>query len=87
MTTRERLKASRIVSSSRASSSPTMVLSLTSMPTLLSFSVSHRLFVSVRSGVSSSEPMAMISAVSIVESLMIVSNESSSRRAFVSAKT
>ena len=65
ITTRERLTASLINSSSRASSSPTIVLSLTSIPRRLSCSVSQRLLVSVRSGARSSEPMAMISAVSM----------------------
>src|SRR5712691_2574068 len=65
ITTRERLTASLINSSRRASSSPTIVLSLTSIPMRLSCSVSHRLLVSVRSGARSSEPLAMISAVSI----------------------
>ena len=65
ITTRDRLTASLIVSSRRASSSPTTVLSRTSMPMRLSLSVSQRLFVSVRFEVNSSEPIAMISAVSI----------------------
>src|SRR5438552_2915348 len=65
MTTRERFTASLISSSRRASSSPTIVLSFTSMPTRFSLSVSQRLLVSVRSGASSSEPMAMISAASM----------------------
>src|SRR5712692_636070 len=65
ITTRERLTESLISSSRRASSSPTIVLSLTSMPRRLSCSVSQRLLVSVRSGARSSEPMAMISAVSM----------------------
>ena len=65
ITTRERRTASLIASSSRASSSPTIVLSFTSMPMLFSFSVSQRLFVSDRSGARSSEPIAMISAANV----------------------
>src|SRR6185369_16187170 len=65
ITTFERLVASLIASSRRASSSPTIVLSLTSIPSRLSCSVSHRLLVSVRSGANNSDPMAMISAVSV----------------------
>src|SRR5437773_4324455 len=65
ITARERLTASLINSPSRASSSPTMVLSLTSIPRRLSCSVSQRLLVSVRSEARSSEPMAMISAESM----------------------
>src|SRR5262249_38686272 len=43
----------------------TTVLSLTSMPIELSRSVSHSEFVSRRNGVNISEPMAIISALSI----------------------
>ncbi len=62
MTTSERFVASRTAPSSRISSSPTIVFSFTSMPMALSCSVSQSEFVSTRSGVSISEPMAMISA-------------------------
>src|SRR5688500_301455 len=65
ITTLDRRTASLIASSRRASSSPTIVLSLTSIPRRLSFSVSQRLLVSVRSGARSSDPIAMISAVRV----------------------
>ena len=65
ITTFDRLAASLIVSSRRASSSPTIVFNLTSIPRRFSCSVSQRLFVSVRSGASSSDPMAIISAVRV----------------------
>src|SRR5262249_1265739 len=67
MTISERFIASRTVSSSRASSSPTTVLSLTSTPIALSRSVSHSELVSNRNGVNISEPIAMISALSIID--------------------
>src|SRR5262245_24655315 len=69
MTISERFIASRTVSSSRASSSPTTVLSLTSTPIALSRSVNHSEFVSNRNGVNISEPIAMISALSIFDRL------------------
>ena len=60
MMTSERRVASRTASSSRSSSSPTIVLSRTSIPIALSCSVSQSEFVSILSGVSNSEPMAGI---------------------------
>src|ERR1041384_6005844 len=80
ITTFERRTASLIASSRRASSSPTIVLSFTSMPMALSFSVSQRLLVSVRSGASSSEPIAMISAVSVSNNYFSLSERNISRQ-------
>src|SRR5687768_9242639 len=65
ITTLDLRAASLMASSRRASSSPTIVLSFTSIPRRLSCSVSQRLLVSVRSGASSSDPIAMISAVRV----------------------
>src|SRR5262245_49771917 len=67
MTISERFIASRTVSSSCASSSPTTVFSLTSTPIAFSRSVNHSEFVSNLKGVNISEPIAIISALSIVD--------------------
>ena len=62
ITTGTRWSASRKASARSSRLSPTMVLRRTSMPSLFNSSVRKREFVSIRSGVSSSEPTAMISA-------------------------
>jgi hypothetical protein len=62
MTTGTRLSASRKAAARSSRLSPTIVLRRTSMPSLLSSSVRKRELVSRRSGVSSSEPTAIISA-------------------------
>src|SRR6516164_1694008 len=62
ITTGTRFKASRKASASSSRRSPTMVLRRTSIPSLLSSSVRNSELVSIRSGVSNSEPTAMISA-------------------------
>src|SRR5579883_1057167 len=67
MTSGTRSRASRKASRRNSRLSPTTVLRTTSMPILLSSSVRKRESVSTRSGVSSSEPTAMISAFIFIQ--------------------